>query len=219
MTTDLAPPIAPTEPPPPPPPGYPVRLMAGLPERSSRLLNFPFFIGSMIRALLLIPHYIALMFLGFVAVVVYFFATFAILFTGRFPRGMHDFVTGFLRWNANVGAYMMGLVDKYPPFSTEQADYPVVFQVDYPERSNRVLNFPFLGYYLKALLLIPHLFVVAALQLIAYLVLFVAQFIVLFSGRFPAGAHRFLLGVSRWSTRTSAYLFATTDKYLPFSLE
>jgi hypothetical protein len=67
--------------------------------------------------LLAIPHYIVLIFLDIAAVVVVIVAWFAILFTGRYPRGMFDFVEGVIRWNNRVVGYAVTLVtDKYPPF-------------------------------------------------------------------------------------------------------
>jgi hypothetical protein len=66
---------------------------------------------------LAVPHYIVLVFLSigaFFAVVV---AWFAILFTGRYPRGLFDFVQGVMRWHNRVAAYVALLVtDRYPPF-------------------------------------------------------------------------------------------------------
>jgi hypothetical protein len=56
--------------------------------------------------------------LGIASVVVTIIAWFAILFTGRYPRGMFDFVQGVMRWGARVFAYAFVLVtDRYPPFS------------------------------------------------------------------------------------------------------
>jgi hypothetical protein len=67
--------------------------------------------------LLAIPHYIVLIFLNIAAFVVVIVAWFAILFTGRYPRGMFDFVEGVIRWNNRVLGYAVTLVtDKYPPF-------------------------------------------------------------------------------------------------------
>ena len=67
--------------------------------------------------LLAIPHYIVLFFLDIAAVVVVIVAWFAILFTGRYPRGMFDFVEGVIRWNNRVLGYAATLVtDRYPPF-------------------------------------------------------------------------------------------------------
>ena len=63
------------------------------------------------------PHGIALFFYGIVVGVVLFIAFWAVLFTGKFPKGMFDFVVGYNRWNVRVNAYMSFLTDKYPPFS------------------------------------------------------------------------------------------------------
>ena len=52
-------------------------------------------------------------------VVLTIIAWFAILFTGRFPRGLHGLVVGWLRWQARVVAYVISLTDEYPPFSLE----------------------------------------------------------------------------------------------------
>src|SRR6478609_1153919 len=70
-----------------------------------------------VKWLLAIPHYIVLFFLDIAAVVVVIVAWFAILFTGRYPRGMFDFVEGVIRWHNRVVGYALTLVtDQYPPF-------------------------------------------------------------------------------------------------------
>lgn len=71
----------------------------------------------LVKWLLAIPHYIVLVFLGLAAVVAVIIAWFAILFTGRYPRGLFDFVEGVIRWHNRVVAYAFVLVtDEYPPF-------------------------------------------------------------------------------------------------------
>jgi hypothetical protein len=71
----------------------------------------------LVKWFLAIPHYIVLILLWIAAIFVTLFAWFAILFTGRFPRGMFDFVEGVIRWENRVVAYAFVLVtDKYPPF-------------------------------------------------------------------------------------------------------
>ena len=74
----------------------------------------------LVKWLLAIPHYIVLFFLGLAAVVAVIVAWFAILITGRYPRGLFDFVVGVLRWALRVQAYAFLLVtDRYPPFSLD----------------------------------------------------------------------------------------------------
>ena len=91
-------------------PQYPVRVDIEYPERLSRLLIF-------VKWLLAIPHVIVLFFLTMAGIVVYVLAWFAILFTGRFPRDMFDFLVGIGRWGLRVNAYVYLMRDEYPPFS------------------------------------------------------------------------------------------------------
>jgi hypothetical protein len=72
----------------------------------------------LVKWLLAIPHYFVLFFLWIAAFFVVIVAWFAILFTGRYPRGLFDFVEGVIRWENRVVGYAITLVtDRYPPFS------------------------------------------------------------------------------------------------------
>jgi hypothetical protein len=74
----------------------------------------------LIKWLLAIPHYFLLFFLAIAAFFCVIIAWFAILFTGRYPKGLFDFVVGVGRWSLRVQAYALLLItDKYPPFSME----------------------------------------------------------------------------------------------------
>jgi hypothetical protein len=94
-------------------------------EQQSVTLDFPYPDAKrdlnrwlpLVKWLLAIPHYIVLAFLWLAAVVCVIFAWFAILFTGRYPRGLFDFVRGVFRWSNRVTGYAFALVtDEYPPF-------------------------------------------------------------------------------------------------------
>ena len=72
----------------------------------------------LVKWFLAIPHYFVLFFLGIAAIVCVVIAWFAILFTGRYPRGLFDFVVGVCRWSLRVSAYAFLLTtDRYPLFS------------------------------------------------------------------------------------------------------
>jgi len=94
---------------------YPVIFQVEYPERLSRgwvVLKALFgwlYVG--------IPHGIILFFYGIAVGIVTFIAFWAILFTAKFPKGMYDFVVGYMRWTNNVNAYLGFLRDEYPPFS------------------------------------------------------------------------------------------------------
>ena len=68
------------------------------------------------RFLMVIPHIIVLYVIGIAAFFVYVIGFFAVLFTGKWPTGLQNFVVGLLRWNARLSAYMFLLTDKFPPF-------------------------------------------------------------------------------------------------------
>jgi len=91
-----------------------------VPEHSSRLLAFLTLLFLIPKMLILIPHLVVMWFLGIAGFFVGLFAQVAVLFTGRYPAGMHRFVTGILRWQVRVNAYMIGLRDEYPPFTFEE---------------------------------------------------------------------------------------------------
>jgi hypothetical protein len=75
----------------------------------------------LVKWLLAIPHYIVLFFLGIAAIFVVIITWFAILFTGRYPKGLFDFVVGVMRWSLRVLAYAVLLTtDEYPPFTLKE---------------------------------------------------------------------------------------------------
>ena len=186
-------------------PTFPVAFDVEYPGRLSRLLIF-------FKWLLAIPHYIILYALLIVAEVLTIIAWFAILFTGRYPRGMFSFVVGVQRWQHNVSAYTGLLRDDYPPFSLAAGEYPLTFSVEYPERLSRWLIF------VKWLLIIPHLIVFLALGIASAVVAIIAWFAILFTGHYPRGLFNFTVGVQRWGARINAYILLLRDDYPPFSL-
>lgn len=88
------------------------------PEKSSRgLLLARTFFGFFY---ILIPHGFCLLFLGIAAAFVKLIAFWIVLITGKYPKGMHDFMVGVTRWSMRVNAYYYNLTDQYPPFTLQE---------------------------------------------------------------------------------------------------
>jgi hypothetical protein len=179
----------------------------------------------LLKWLLGIPHYVILVFLWIAFVVVCIIAFFAILFTGKYPKGLFEFNTGVLRWSWRVGFYSYQALgtDKYPPFSLKpDDDYPADLEIRYPEKLSRGLVL--VKWWLLA---IPHYVVVAFFQggagerrgggLASILAIF-AAIALLFTGKYPEDIFKLVVGMNRWTFRVAAYASLMTDQYPPFRL-
>jgi hypothetical protein len=89
---------------------YPVTLKVEFPERLSRLTTF-------FRLFMLIPQIVVLYFINIAGDIIVFISWWAILFTGRYPKGLFDFVVWWFRWSTRFAGYAYLVTDKYPPFS------------------------------------------------------------------------------------------------------
>ena len=159
------------------------------------------------RILMAIPQLIVLWLLGVAAIVITIIGWFGALFTGRLPVFAADFLTGYLRWLSRVYAYNYLLTDVYPPFSLDDADYPVRLAVS-PGRLNR------LAVLFRFFLLIPAWIVQAVVTYGALTIfLFVTWLIVLVTGQMPDAIHQALAAVLRYQVRTLGFAMMLTSAY------
>ena len=101
-----------------------------------------------------------------------------------------------------------------PPVATAAADYPVRFDVEYPERLSRWKIF------VKWLLAIPHFIIVALLQTVGGVLVLIAFFSILFTKKWPRGLFDFMVQIQRWTMNMVVYaLTLQRDEYPPFSGE
>ena len=188
---------------------YPVVVEGELDSSLSRWL-------WLVKWVLTIPHIIVLFFLWIAFVIVTVIAFFAILFTGRYPRGMFDFNVGVLRWTWRVGFYSYSALgtDRYPPSSLKTEDYPANLEIEYPSQLSRgrVL--------IKSwLLAFPQLLIVTVLGDLLDLMVFFAAIVLLFRGRYPGDLFELSMGINRWNLRVIAYTALMRDEYPPFRLD
>jgi hypothetical protein len=159
------------------------------------------------RIFLAIPQLIVLWLLGVAAGVITIIGWFGALFTGRLPVFAADFLTGYLRWLSRVYAYNYLLTDLYPPFTLDDADYPVRLAVT-SGRLNR------LAVLFRFFLLIPCWIVQAVVSYGALTIfMFVTWLIVLVTGQMPDAIHQGLAAVLRYQVRTLGFAMMLTSAY------
>jgi hypothetical protein len=136
-----------------------------------------------------------------------------ILFRQKYPRWWYEWNLQLLRFSNRVGIYMALMDDRYPSTDEEQAVHLDAPYPDARQELNRWLPL------VKWLLAIPHYIVLAFLWLGALIVVIIAWFAILFTGRYPRGLFDYVEGVIRWHNRVIGYaLILVTDAYPPFRL-
>ena len=170
-----------------------------------------------VKAILLLPHLIALLLFAIMIHVIVWVGFWAIAFTGRIPVWVYEFSEAFISWAGRTTAWFTGTTDVYPTFGTNE-EHPA--QVDISlETAHRSRVLAILGIVLvRPLLALPHLFVLLWLTLGTLAVTWFGYVMVLINGELPIGVHRYLVQFQRWYVRVWAWIAALTDDYPPFSL-
>ena len=211
---------------------YPVTLTVAYPEKLSRLTTF-------FRFLTIIPQAFVLLFVSIAAEIVLILAWFAILFNGRYPEVLFNFITWWLRWAIRLTAYAYLLTDKYPPFSGRaDSDYPVTIEVETPGELSRLttlFRFPVIptlswstgnsgsrwkwepSFFTGLPMTLPHAVILFFLGIVAGFFLFLAWFGIVFTGRYPRVFFDYVTWFFHWDIRVFGYALLLTDKYPPFS--
>jgi Domain of unknown function (DUF4389) len=192
--------------PPAPAVAYPLRLEVDYQEEYPRWL-------PLLASILLIPHFIALIILGIGAYFALIVSWLAVLFTGRFPEGVFNYLVGVHRWATRVFAYYLWMTSKYPAFSLQEVPGDTVrFSIEYPPegRMSRWRVF-------QAILLIPFYIALYFFGLV-FILLFIPFFQIIFTKKYSKGIFDLMLVWLRWNARAQAYATFMVTKYPPFEL-
>lgn len=201
---------------------YPADLNIDYPEKSDRLTTF-FRIFTVIPILIILGLLVSGTYeshseqgwrymyhaAGFVVVP----TVLMILFRKKYPRWWFDWNLALTKFATRVFSYLVLLTDEYP--STDQ-DQAVHIEIPYPDAKNELRRgMPLIKWFLA----IPHVFILCFLYVAVVVITIMSWFSILFTGNYPKGLFKFVVGVMRWSLRVNAYaVLLTTDKYPPFSL-
>jgi hypothetical protein len=188
----------------PPAPEYPAAFELSYPGELNRWL-------PLVKWLLVIPHFVVLAFIGIGAFFVWIYSFFAVLITGRYPRGAFNYMEGTVRWVYRVIAYFHLMTDAYPPFSmADDPSYPLRLRIEYPEHVDRWRPL------VQWLLAWPYLIVAGVLYWFTGILTFVAFFTILFTKRIPREMFELMMPGLRWNLRGNAYAYFMTTRYPPF---
>jgi hypothetical protein len=188
---------------------YPVSYEADHQEDGRNRLTTAF------RSIVTIPWLIVAGLYGFAASIAVFVAWFALVFTGRYPDGIYNFVAGYVRMNSRVNSFYYLLTDEWPPFNgDENRDYPVRIGIPSPKPEYSRLKAAF-----RLIVGIPVILLSYVQTLIAFVVAIVAWFAILFTGRLSEGLFDPLRSAMAYTTRATAYFALLTEDWPPFSLE
>jgi Domain of unknown function (DUF4389) len=186
---------------------YPVQFQIEYPDRDLNRLTTGF------RLIVAIPILIVAAAVGAARSVLFLPTLLLIVFRQKYPRWWYDWNLELLRFSNRIGAYLALMDDRYPSTDERQA---VTLDFPYPDAKqglNRWLPL------VKWLLAIPHYIVLFFLAIAAVVLVIIAWFAILFTGRYPRGLFDFVQGVLRWGNRVMGYAFTlVTDQYPPFRL-
>lgn len=199
------------------------------------------------KALLLIPHIFLLLLYFFVVQFVVVIGYWYILIQGGKPFWVENYEIIFLEWSSRVFAWFTSTTDVYPTFGTDEHHPAQVPVEEAPEPQNRVLvavqilvgllgglilflidqvpaweaiTFAIIGSgVVRAVLALPHLFILAWLTLGTVIAAWFGYVIILINGRLPLALHWYFVGFHRWWARTWGWIAALTDVYPPFRLQ
>ncbi len=198
-------------------PGYRVAVHFESPGPRSRWLAL---LGILLplKLVALLPAIAIYYGLGIAQAAAAWFSFWGALITGRTPEGLHALVADILQLQTQIQAWMWSFTDGYPALGLGGSAHAVRLTAEVPGARARWLAVLGILLPLKVLLALPHVIIVYVLSIVAFVLGWIAYWVVLIGGAYPAGLLAFNSGVLRWQVRLAAYLMGLADEYPPFSL-
>lgn len=187
-------------------PSYPMAFEVAYPERLSRW-------KTALRGLLILPAWTFAFFVGYVVYFALGLGWVTVFLRRKYPGWLFAASAGSLAFLARTWAYGALMTDGYPAFDATRR--PV--RLEFARPPNGHLS-RWRVYFWKGVLLIPHFVVLSFLLMAAGVVVFLAWFAIIITGRYPRGLFAFVEGVTRWCFRVAGYFASFNDRYPPFSL-
>lgn len=161
---------------------------------------------------MVIPHWFVLVFYGIASAFALVITWFALLFTGRYPQGLYDFNSGFVRYSSRVTAYWLLLSDEFPPFSGSVVQpYPVDLQIGPPKDKYSRLHV-----FLRYFPLIVVSIIQYALMAVLFFAVLAAWFVILVVGKLPQGLHSAIAFCTSYFGRSFAYAYLLSETFPGF---
>ena len=185
---------------------YPISYEMAYQDRHSRLT-------TLFRLILAIPSSLFVAIYTLVAEIAIVLAWIALVFTAKYPRGLYNFISGWLRAASRLAAYEFLLTDEYPPFTGQQMpDYPLQINIAPPqERYSQVKVF------FRIIIGIPIFVMQYLFSIWAQLMAIAAWFVIIVTGKLPYGLYEQQVLAEQYRARATAYFALLTDFYPPIS--
>ena len=164
---------------------------------------------TLFRAILAIPLLFYSVFYGIAAMIAVIMAWFALVITARYPDDLYGFVSGYVRFYIRIGAYILLLVDAYPPFNGDEApDYPV--QVSIPERQEKYSR---LKAFFRFIYILPAVILTYVLMIVLVILDVLAWICAVMFARVPAFIEKYMRFAWGWVLKVQGLYCLLIENY------
>lgn len=197
-----------------PPAGIYPAISIGHIQKPNRFYAF-FLIGFLVKCIILIPQFFEIIILGIIYFILSIINSLVVLFTGKYWDTAYTFILGFMRFEAKIYYYFVGLTDTYPGFDFSLPD-GIKVDIAKPTNPSRFFAFPVIGGLVRIIFLIPYGIYTTVIHHGAWIGVVFSSFPVLFSGKYPESTYELARDSQRVALASSAYMSGFSDKYPSF---